>query len=276
MEALNAEKRVLSMDNALNELWVAVALYVPKIVMFLLILVIGWIVAKMIGKTVDKVLERVGFDRAVERGGIKRALAASRYDASSIVGKLVYYTLILFVLQLAFGVFGPNPISDLLTRVIAFLPSIVVAIVIVVIAAAIATAVRELIANTLGGLSYGKVLANIAAAFILGLGIIAALNQVGIATTVTLPVLITVLATIGGILVVGVGGGLIKPMQARWESYLGTMETETQNIKDEAAKAPSVKAQAQQAKEEMQTSGARPHPIAGATSTDAPFDGTRG
>lgn len=174
MEALNAEKRVLSMDNALNELWVAVALYVPKIVMFLLILVIGWIVAKMIGKTVDKVLERVGFDRAVERGGIKRALAASRYDASSIVGKLVYYTLILFVLQLAFGVFGPNPISDLLTRVIAFLPSIVVAIVIVVIAAAIATAVRELIANTLGGLSYGKVLANIAAAFILGLGIIAA------------------------------------------------------------------------------------------------------
>lgn len=65
-------------------------------------------------------------------------------------------------------------------------------------------------------------------------------------------------------------------MQARWESYLGTMETETQNIKDEAAKAPSVKAQAQQAKEEMQTSGARPHPIAGATSTDAPFDGTRG
>ena len=260
------------MENALNELWVAVALYVPKIVMFLLILVIGWIVAKVLGKAADKILERVGFDRAVERGGVKRALAKSQYDASSIVGRLVYYTLILFVLQLAFGVFGPNPVSDLLTRVIAFLPSIVVAIVIVVLAAAIATAVRELIANTIGGLSYGKILANIAAAFILGLGIIAALNQLGIATSVTLPVLITVLATIGGILVVGVGGGLIKPMQARWESYLGTMESETQNIKAEAAKAPSVKEQAQQAKDKAQAAEVRTRPTGGAQAADVPFD----
>ena len=264
------------MENALNELWVAVALYVPKIVMFLLILVIGWIVAKVLGKAVDKILERVGFDRAVERGGVKRALAKSQYDASSIVGRLVYYTLILFVLQLAFGVFGPNPVSDLLTRVIAFLPSIVVAIVIVVLAAAIATAVRELIANTIGGLSYGKILANIAAAFILGLGIIAALNQVGIATSVTLPVLITVLATIGGILVVGVGGGLIKPMQARWESYLGTMESETQNIKAEVAKAPSVKEQAQQAKDKAQAAEVRTRPTGGAQAADVPFDRNQG
>lgn len=264
------------MENALNELWVAVALYVPKIVMFLLILVIGWIVAKFLGKAADKILERVGFDRAVERGGVKRALAKSQYDASSIVGRLVYYTLILFVLQLAFGVFGPNPVSDLLTRVIAFLPSIVVAIVIVVLAAAIATAVRELIANTIGGLSYGKILANIAAAFILGLGIIAALNQVGIATSVTLPVLITVLATIGGILVVGVGGGLIKPMQARWESYLGTMESETQNIKAEVAKAPSVKEQAQQAKDKAQAAEVRTRPTGGAQAADVPFDRNQG
>ena len=54
---------------------------------------------------------------------------------------------------------------------------------------------RELIVGTLGGLSYGKLLANLASVFILGLGVIAALNQVGIATTVTTPVLIAVLAT---------------------------------------------------------------------------------
>lgn len=264
------------MENALNELWVALALYVPKIVMFLVILVVGWIVAKFIGKAIDKVLERVGFDRAVERGGVKRALENSQYDASAIVGKLVYYTLILFVLQLAFGVFGPNPISDLLSQVIAFLPSIVVAIIIVVVAAAIATAVRELIANTLGGLSYGKVLANVAAAFILALGVIAALNQVGIATTVTTPVLIAVLATVGGILVVGVGGGLIKPMQSRWEGYLDTMQSETQNIKAEAAKAPSLKEQGQQAKAKAQAAEARTRPAGGARAADVPFDRNRG
>ena len=231
-----------------------IAVFLPKLVAFLLILIIGWFIAKAIGKAIDKVLERVGFDRAVERGGIKRALSQSKYDASDIVGKLVYYALLLFVLQMAFGVFGPNPISDLLTAVIAFLPKAIVAIIIIVVAAAIAAAVRELLTNTLGGLSYGRTLANIAAFFIIGLGVIAALNQVGIATTVTLPVLIAVLATISGILVVGVGGGLIKPMQARWESYLVKAEQELPHVKAEAENTPSVRAQAEQARQRLDAS----------------------
>ena len=244
-----------NLSTALTDLWRSVALFVPKFVAFLLILLIGWFVAKAIGKAVDKVLERVGFDRAVERGGIKKALAKSQYDASGIVGKLVYYALLLFVLQLAFGVFGPNPISDLITGVIAFLPKAIVAIIIVVIASAIAAAVRELISTTLGGLSYGKVLANIASVFILGLGIIAALNQVGIATTVTTPVLIAVLATVAGILIVGVGGGLVRPMQSRWEQYLETMSHETDRIKAQVQQAPSVRDQAQMAKARHDAAG---------------------
>jgi hypothetical protein len=202
---------------------------------FILILVIGWIVAKLVAKAIDKVLERVGFDRAVERGGIRKALQNSRYDASDIVSKIVYYALLLFVLQLAFGVFGPNPVSDLLTGVIAFLPKLFVALIIVVVASAIAAAVRDLVANALGGLSYGRMLANIASIAILGLGIIAALNQVGIALTVTLPVLIAILGTVGGILIVGVGGGLIKPMQQRWEDYLSRAEREGRNMREQVS-----------------------------------------
>ncbi|MDT5012667.1 MAG: hypothetical protein QOH57_4284, partial [Mycobacterium sp.] len=87
------------MRDALNDMWRSVATFAPKLVAFLLILIIGLIVAKLIAKAVDKILERVGFDRAVERGGIKKALAKSQYDASSIVGKIVYYALVLFVLQ---------------------------------------------------------------------------------------------------------------------------------------------------------------------------------
>ena len=102
------------MSDALSNGLSTVATFVPKLVAFLVILVIGLIVAKLIAKAVEKVLERVGFDRAVERGGVKKALDKSKYDASDIVGKIVYYALLLFVLQLAFGVFGPNPISDLL------------------------------------------------------------------------------------------------------------------------------------------------------------------
>jgi hypothetical protein len=240
------------MNDALQQTWNTVATFVPKLVAFLVILIIGWIIAKVLAKAIDAVLERVGFDRAVERGGVKKALAQSKYDASDIVAKLVYYALILFVLQAAFGVFGPNPISDLLTNVIAFLPSLVVAIIIVVIAAAIAAAVRELITNTLGGLSYGKLLANIASVFILGLGIIAALNQVGVATTVTTPILIAVLATVGGILVVGVGGGLIDPMRDRWRQWLVAADAETANIRAHVAAAPSVKDRARSAADRVQ------------------------
>jgi MFS family permease len=220
------------MQDALKDMWRSVVAIAPKLAAFIVILVIGWIVAKLIGKAVDKILEKVGFDRAVERGGIKTALEQSKYDASTIVGKLVYYALLLFVLVLAFGVFGPNPVSDLLTRVVAFLPKLFVALIIIVVAAAIAGAVRDILASTLSGLSYGRMLATIASIFILGLGVIAALNQVGVAVTVTLPVLIAVLATIGGILVVGVGGGLIRPMQDRWARYLDTAEQESRNIRE--------------------------------------------
>jgi hypothetical protein len=208
----------------------SVLLFLPKALAFLVILLVGWLIAKAVRKLVDKVLERVGFDRLVERGGVKTALQRSKYDASDIVAKLVYYAILLFTLQLAFGIWGPNPISDLITGVVRWLPQAFVAIIIIVVASAIAKGVKDLITASLGGLSYGKILANIASVFILGLGIIAALNQIGVATTVTTPILITVLAIIAGVLIVGVGGGAIKPMQARWETWLNAAEREATNL----------------------------------------------
>lgn len=230
--------------------------FVPKFLLFLVILIVGLIVAKLISKALDKLLERVGFDRLVERGGVKKALEKSKFDASDIIAKIVYYTLVLFVLQFAFGVFGPNPVSDLLEGIIAFLPKIIVAIIIVIIAAAIAAGVKTLIQGALGGLPYGKILANIASIFILFLGITAALNQVEIATTVTTPVLITVLAIIAGVIIVGAGGGLIRPMQARWEQWLSKAEAEAPRVKAEASGAPSVDEQVQAAKARVQSNAA--------------------
>ncbi|GIJ24771.1 mechanosensitive ion channel family protein [Micromonospora lutea] len=220
--------------DAVGDTLRSILLFLPKALAFVAILVVGWLVAKAALKIVNRLLERVGFDRAVERGGIRRALARSRYDASDIVARLVYYGLLLLTLYLAFGIWGPNPISDLIGGVIAWLPRAFVAIVIVVVAAAIASAVKDIISGALGGLSYGRLLATVASAFILGLGIIAALNQIGVATAVTTPVLIAVLATIGGILVVGVGGGLVRPMQSRWESWLTRAEQESRTIAEHA------------------------------------------
>lgn len=242
------------MRDALRDGLSTIAEFVPKLALFLVILVVGIIIAKVIAKALNAVLERAGFDRAVERGGIKRALANSKMDASDIVAKLIYYTLLLFVLQLAFGVFGANPISRLIEDVIRFLPSLVVAIIILVVAASIAAAVKGLLENMIGGLSYGRALANVASAFIIFLGVVAALNQVGVATTVTTPVLVAILATVAGVIIVGVGGGLIRPMQQRWEGYLSTAEREAPRLKAHADSAPSVRDQASSAAQDLSSS----------------------
>jgi hypothetical protein len=224
----------VDIDGALTDMWGSVFNFLPKAVAFLAILFVGWIVARFIRRIVHKGLRRVGLDRAMERGGMGRMFERSRYDASTIASRLVYYAALLLVLQLAFGVWGPNPISDLITSVVLWLPKAFVAIVIVVVAVAIANAVRDLVSGALGGLSYGRLLATLASVFIIVLGAIAALNQVGIATTVTTPVLIAALATIAGILIVGVGGGLVRPMQQRWEGLLDRAVAESQVIKEKA------------------------------------------
>jgi hypothetical protein len=213
--------------EALNDLWRTATEVGPKLVVFGLFLIGGIILGKICASIVSRVLLRVGFNRLLDRANLNKALGKSY--GHELVGKLAFYAVLLIALQLAFGVFGPNPVSHLITSVIAFLPRLAVALVLVVVASTIATAVKSVVAEAIGGLSYGKVAATLAYAAILALGVIAALGQVGVALTVTLPVLIAVLGTVAGILIVGVGGGLIQPMQGRWENYLTTAEAEHRN-----------------------------------------------
>lgn len=214
--------------------WQAVATFVPKLVAFLVILLIGWLVAKILARVVTTVLGKVGLDRVVERGGLKTMLDRGNTTASQVIGRIIYYGILLVTLQVGFNAFGPNPISTLLTELISWLPRAIVAIVIVIIVGAVARIVKNLVDGALGGLSYGRVLGTIASVFIWGLGVIAALNQMEIATTVTTPVLIAVLAAVAGTIVVGVGGGLIRPMQQRWENWLGRAESEAPAAKAHA------------------------------------------
>lgn len=214
-------------EGAVNDTVTSIVNFVPKLIAFLVILLIGWIIARVLRTLVLKILKRVKFDQAVERGGIKQALSGTSYDASGLVAALVFYAVLLIALQLAFGVFGDNPVSDLIAGIVAWLPKAIVAVIIIVVAAAIARVVRDLITGAIGGLSYGPLLAKLVGWFIVALGVIAALNQMGIAATVTTPVLVALLAVIAGVIIVGVGGGLIKPMQQRWEGWLSQAERET-------------------------------------------------
>ncbi|CAN5507573.1 hypothetical protein BH10ACT1_BH10ACT1_11910 [soil metagenome] len=213
-------------SRGIEDAWSSVASFVPKLVAFLLILVIGYLIVKSLSKIADAALERVGFDKAVERGGIKKALDQSKYDASDIVGQLIFYALFLIVLQMAFGVFGDNPVSDLIAGVISYLPKVIAAVLILVIGAAIAAAAKDMIQAALGGVEYGRTVANGVSIAILATVGFAALNQLQIATDIVNGLFYALLAIVVGSTVIAVGGGGIRPMQQRWENALQRYDVE--------------------------------------------------
>lgn len=220
------------MRQGLEQAWAEVATFVPKLVAFAVILLVGWLLAKALAKGTDLLLTRTGFPRLIERAGLGSVLTRAQVDIAGLVVRLVFYFVLLIALQLAFGVFGTaNAVSTLLNDVVGYLPRIVVAILLVVVAGAIARGAREVVTTALGGQQFAPLVGTVAYWFLFGIGIVAALGQLGVATSVTLPLLITVLATIGGILVVGVGGGLIRPMQQRWQRWLGEAEDQARGTR---------------------------------------------
>jgi hypothetical protein len=207
-----------------------VANIIPKLLAFAVILLIGWLICRVIAKALDAVLRRAGVERMAERAGTSRMLSGSKWDTTTILVKVVYYGLLLVVVQLALGVFGPNPVSTMIHSVVAWIPKAIVALVIVVVAMWLANVAREFITNVLSAASYGKMLGWMAWAAIAFFGAIAALAQIGVATFVLGPILNAVLFTVAGIAIVGFGGGLIQPMRSRWERMLTKAEQETTRV----------------------------------------------
>src|SRR5687767_15299942 len=90
----------VEIEQGLSEAWERVAIFVPKLLGFIAILVIGYFVAKLVARVVDGLLERVGFDGWVERGSFGEAIARSKFDASDILATVAFWTVFLLALQL--------------------------------------------------------------------------------------------------------------------------------------------------------------------------------
>jgi hypothetical protein len=219
--------------SGVDRAWSNVAAFVPKLVGFVIVLVVGYIIVKMIAKIAASVLERVGFDRMVERGGVAKAMAKTEYDPSDVLGKIVFWALMLLVLQMSFGLFGTNPVSDLLASVIAYLPKVIVAILIVVVASAIAAAARELIQVSLGGLSYGPALSSGTGIAILAVGAFAALNELNVAPQIVNGLFYAILAIVAGSAIIAIGGGGVAPMRTRWEGVFARYDEEKPKVQQE-------------------------------------------
>ena len=230
----------IDIQSGLTEAWERIATFVPKLLGFLAIIVIGYFVAKLVAKVVDGLLERIGFDGWVERGALKTALDRSRFDASDILSVVAFWAVFLITLQLAFGVFGPNPVSDLIQGIIAYLPNLFAAVVILVIVAAVAKVVTDLLSAALGEVSGGEWIARGAGMAILVIGIFAALDQLQIAPAIVIGLFYALLAIIVGVAIVAFGGGGIQTARRYWERASDGVERKASEIRRDAEPAAAV------------------------------------
>jgi hypothetical protein len=164
----------------------------------------------------------------------------------------------LFVLQLAFGIFGENPISDLLAGLIAYLPKVFVAVLILVITAALAKVVSELLEATLGATSGGSLIAKGAGIAVLVIGVFAALNQLEIAPEIVNGLFYALLAVIVGSAIVAFGGGGIPVARRyleRWSTKAEDVSRDVKRNADPQAGKDAIRQRIEQEKQQAQSSG---------------------
>src|SRR5260221_9862349 len=114
--------------------------FLPRLGLALVILIAGWLIAKMIRFAINRGLRKVNFHIITERAGIDGFLkdGGIGMDATDILAMLVYWIVILVALVVGFNLLGLTYVTDLLSRVLLFVPKVLVAILILRLSASFA------------------------------------------------------------------------------------------------------------------------------------------
>ena len=117
--------------------------FVPQLIGAIIILIVGYIVAKILQAVVGRVLKAVGFDGWMERSGIKQFFdrAQTNQTPATILGKLVFWFVFIIAITMATDAFGVRQVSEVLARLIAYIPNIIAAVLILLGAVALAATI---------------------------------------------------------------------------------------------------------------------------------------
>jgi hypothetical protein len=109
-----------------------VAELLPRLLVAVAVVILGWLLAKAVRFAVAKALRAVNFHVLTERAGMDGFLrdGGVRADTTEIVSVLFYWLVILAALVIAFNTLELSYITDLLTRVVLFVPKVLVALLI--------------------------------------------------------------------------------------------------------------------------------------------------
>jgi hypothetical protein len=184
--------------------------FLPNLLAFLVILVVGFVIAKIVSAIVRKVAQKAGLDKALHESDAKQYVDRVMPDASpsSAIGKVFFYIIFIFVLTAAIGALKIPAVTTFMNQVLAYLPNVIAAIVIFVVAAALAGVIAGGVAKLLGDTPTGKIVATAVPGLVMLIAVFMILNQLQIAPEIVQITYTALVATVAlaSALAFGLGG----------------------------------------------------------------------
>ncbi len=185
--------------------------FLPKILVALLLIIIGWLIAKLIEKVANKILDLIGINNISEKSGIERFLISSGLPSnlSYIFARILFWTiLILFLLPIA-DILGLRFFAVIINDVIMYLPNLFVALFILLIGAWGAKVFSGIVRGSSSrmGLDNSELLGTLTNIFILVITFIIALTQLKIQTEILTSILLILIGSLGLAIAISFGIG---------------------------------------------------------------------
>jgi hypothetical protein len=184
--------------------------FIPNLVGCLIILLVGYVIARLVKAAVTKLLETVGLDRALsgsQAGSyVERVSPGAR--PSRLVGVVAFWFIFIYAIAAAVGALKIPALTNFMANVQNYLPNVIAAVLILVVGVALAGAVGGLVDRLMGDSPGGRLARTISPTLILAIVVFMVLNQLKIApaiVTTTYIALIGMLA-VAGALAFGLGG----------------------------------------------------------------------
>jgi len=184
--------------------------FLPNLLGFLIILVVGYFIARLVKGILTKALEKVGVDKALHSGPAGPHVARLSPGASpaALIASVVFWFIFLFVLSAAIGALKIPAVTAFMNQVLGYLPNVIAAVVIFVLAGVIAAAAGGAAAKLMGDTPTGKVVGTAVPALVMGIALFMVLNQLRIAPAIVQITYIALLGSValGAALAFGLGG----------------------------------------------------------------------
>ena len=184
--------------------------FLPALIGAILILIVGWFISGFLANLIERGLKAVGFERAVERSGIGDFIRRSgtTMTTSGIIATLVKYFIFLIFVQAAANVIGIPQLTEIINRIILYIPNVIIAMAIIIVGTLIARFLAGLVRSSVSELGVGNpnLLATLTQYIVVGFSVIAAIDQLGIAATLVNTLLVGLIGSVA--LAVGLAFGL--------------------------------------------------------------------